>query len=579
MLTTRVRRSVLSVATVALWVALLALGLGTGQTYVFQRLLDAETLDPLGDYSPWGQSVIENLYEGLYGYAGSSIEYTPLLATGYELSTDKLSYIFSLRQGVRFHSGNSFSCKDVEYSFERALIYDAGFVGQSLVGTADVVAELGEGAGDADYAALWDRIGNSVECLDDYTATVHSLAPDPILFASLVSPKYSIVDSALVRANGGWDGTAATWRDLLHADLVDGFLHDHASGTGAFGLASWEPGVRLVAERNPDYWGAAPQLASVVYEVVEDEGARVAALLAGEVDQIDVRYTPLTDLVGQPGVTVLDPATDPSLPWGVRVVGAIFLNQHMKATDNVFIGSGQLDGFGVPPDFFSDLEVRKCFAYAWATGEDDPQYAGDGTFYPNMILLPFFTAYDPSIPHYKLNLAKAEEHCRAAWDGRLWENGMYLAAPSDDWIAATYKETLEAMNPKFTIELIEVTPEQQGHARAELQLPWMNAAGSASFPDAFEFMADWYQSSTSFSGRLGYANAEIDRLIAQARTAFDATKRDELYRQVGRLAYEDAPFVLLPSFPYAIVMSDKVSGAYRNPMFSEVRWAALSKVD
>lgn len=551
-----------------------------GRSYVFQRMLDAETLDPLGSYSPWGQSVIENLYESLYGYRGATIDLTPQLATGYDLSDDGRTYTFHLRSGVKFHSGNPFACEDVRYSIERALILDPGFVGQALMGTAtDALSELGVEGSDEEYAEYWGRLNAAVECLDDRTVAIHSLEPDPILFASLMSPRYFVIDSELAKRNGGWDGNEATWRDLLATDLSEGYLHDHASGTGAFRLASWEPGVRLVAERNPDYWGPAPQVETVVYEVVPDEEARVAALVAGEADQIDVRMTPLSELEGWPGVKVLDPSKDPSLPWGVRVVGAIFFNQAMSPVDNALIGTGKLDGSGVPPDFFSDGDARKCFAYAWDTGEDDPQYAGDGSFYPNMLLLPFYPAYDPTIPHYKLDLEKAEEHCRAAWGGKLWEVGMYLAGPSDDWITQAFKETLEAMNPKFTIGLVDLSPEQEARMWAEMQMPWANAAGYASFPDAYEFMADWYQSSTSVTARFGYKNDEIDRLIAQARTEFDSAERDELYRQVGRLAYEDAPFALLPSFPYTLVVSDKVSGAYRNPMFTEIRWSDLRKAE
>jgi peptide/nickel transport system substrate-binding protein len=580
MMTTRVQQRAALLAKLIPLVALLSLGLAVGQTYVFQRLFDAETLDPLNYDSPWGQSVIENVYETLYGYEGATILFRPALATGHELSDDGRTHTFRLREGVKFHSGNGFSCKDVDYSLKRALIVDPGFVGQSLIGTAtDALTELGEAGTDAAYADYWKRISGSVECLGEYTVAIHSLVPDPILFAGLMSPQFAIVDSALVIANGGWDGTQATWRDSIGSDLSEGYLQNHDGGTGAFRVVSWEPGVRLVAERNPEYWGARPQIQTIVYEVVPDEDARIEALLSGAADQIDVRFTPLSDLEGKPGVKVLDPARDPTLPSGVRVVGAIFLNQQMGGEENPFIGSGELDGSGVPRDFFSDVDVRKCFAYSWDTGEDDPQYAGDGTFYPNMILLPSFSAYDPGIPHYKFDLKKAEEHCRAAWGGRLWENGMRLAVPADDWVGATYKATLEAMNPKFTIELKEITPEQADRVWAEMQMPWATPAGSATFPDAYAFMADWYQSSTSISARFGYANEEIDRLIAQARTEFDSAKRDDLYRQVGRLAYEDAPFVLLPSFPYALVVSDKVSGAYRNPMFSEVRWADLVKAE
>lgn len=423
-LTRTLDRTLLMVAVLTVLAA--AFSQTTRPTYVFQRQFDTSSLDPLAIDSPWTQSPIENLYEGLYGYAGATTEVAPLLATAHQLSEDGRVHTFSLRQGVTFHSGNPFTCQDVAYSFRRAMIMAPGIVAQSVLGDAAAALHVSTAVRtDTEYADAWQRLTDGVRCADAHTLIVTSMAPDPILFAALMSPEFFVVDSELAAANADWDGTAATWRSFIGADPHAGYLHDDASGTGAFRLVSWQPGTSLVAERNPDYWGDSPHLQTVVYLVVEDETARVTALLAGEADQIDIRMTPVTALQDEPGVTVLDPAQDPSLPGGVRVVGAIFLNQNMGADDNELLGSGRLDGAGVPPDFFADADVRKCFAYAWDTGEDDPQYADDGTFYPHMLLHPMYSAYDDSVPHYKYDLGKAEEHCRAAWGGRLWENGMY----------------------------------------------------------------------------------------------------------------------------------------------------------
>lgn len=183
MMTTGVQQWAALLAKLIPLVALLSLGLAVGQTYVFQRLIDAETLDPLNYDSPWGQSVIENVYETVYGYEGATILFRPALATGHELSDDGRTHTFRLREGVKFHSGNGFSCKDVDYSLKRALIVDPGFVGQSLIGTAtDALTELGEDLTDADY---WKRISGSVECLGEYTVAIHSLVP-PTVNASMM---------------------------------------------------------------------------------------------------------------------------------------------------------------------------------------------------------------------------------------------------------------------------------------------------------------------------------------------------------------------------------------------------------
>lgn len=100
-----------------------ALAQSAADTYIEQTIGDIDTLDPVQAYDTASGQLIENVYETLYSYAGDSVtEYEPRLATDYQVSDDNLTYTFTLRDGVTFHSGNAFSCKDVEYSFQRALV-------------------------------------------------------------------------------------------------------------------------------------------------------------------------------------------------------------------------------------------------------------------------------------------------------------------------------------------------------------------------------------------------------------------------------------------------------------------------
>lgn len=81
-------------------VILVAMGIamafaGDPNTYVEQSFGDIDTLDPTQAYDSASGQVIENVYEGLYGYKGESItEYDPLLATSYEISSDGKTYTY-----------------------------------------------------------------------------------------------------------------------------------------------------------------------------------------------------------------------------------------------------------------------------------------------------------------------------------------------------------------------------------------------------------------------------------------------------------------------------------------------------
>lgn len=574
-------------AVVALSCLVFVLNLGLAQTYVFQRAADVRTLDPLGAREDLSLGVIENVYERLYDFKGATLELEPRLATSYEVSDDGLTYTFHLRGGVTFHSGNPFTCADVEYSFKRVLANDPGALAEAVFGPdVEGAYVFDETTPEEEYADYWAAIERSVGCLDDRTFTVRTLDADPILLARLTVRDYSVIDAELAKANGLWDGTEATWRDWIHEDLKDHYLHDHMSGTGPFRLKSWEPGVRLVAERYANYWGPAPAVATVVYEVVEDDDARVAAILAGEADQVDypVGAARLAEVAGKPGVKVLDPSADATLPWGMTSVWAILFNQRMATANNPYIGSGALDGAGTPHDLFTDSDMRKCVAYSFDPVAYDEEKWQGSSLRLTMALLPEFDGYDPTIPQYGFDREKAEQHCRAAWGGAVWEKGFRLILPyvAVQPVAAPVvrqlKANLEALNPKFAIELQEVDWDDYFDASDALELPLDVVGSPLSLPDAAGFMDTWYRSEVSWAGYYGYRNDEVDRLIEGARTEFDADKRAEAYRRVGRLGYEDAAFVLIPNGPVVLVTSDKVAGVYRNPVRVGINWADLVKL-
>lgn len=571
--------------------ALLCLGVGNAQTFRFLTVRDRDTLDPLQAYS-YAAGPVENVYEGLYGYRrGDPQTFEPLLATSYEVSDDGLVYTYHLRDGVRFSSGNQFACADVEYSIERALVINpddsgAWLLAEPLLGMAkNADSVLGEAATAEQYAEFWRRIDSSVECRDPQTAVFHLVEPDPAFFTKAMAPTFNIIDSAWAKANGMWDGTQATWRDWVGANLREHHLQDHMSGTGAYRIASWEKGVRITAEANPDYWGDQPAIKIVIYEVEEDQDARIAAMLAGDADWIYLDDPDaLPRLIGQPGVSVIDARTVAQNGWEPVSVFAAYFNESMSSDGNDNIGSGRLDGFGVPADFFSDRDVRLCFAYAFdsaAYTRAVPSFAGDVL---TMALDPAFLGYDPDIPNYTFDLVRAEQHCRVAWGGALWDNGMYLAIPYPDEMgqgfAEAWKAGLEALSDRFTVDVQELgwdTFEEQLGAN---RLPIDVAGWFPDFPDPHAYVFPFYASAGYFPAAYGYANPEMDRLIERAAKETDTARRSELYSLIGWLGHRDAPFVILPRVTASYVISDKITGFYINPMLaSGFLWKDLAKLD
>jgi peptide/nickel transport system substrate-binding protein len=598
----------------ALLLGLTTAGAALAQSsYVYQTFGDVDTLDPEGAYDTSSGTVLENIYETLYGYAGASItEYEPRLATEYTVSEDNLTYTFKLREGVKFHSGNDFACKDVEYSLQRILvIQDASsgvwfqaeaFLGQDYGNAngyvtskaeeagADVAAEgfdpqTWEGA-DAAYAEYWQLIDNAITCVDDFTVQFTLPKVDPAFFVKLLYTNASIIDSAWAIENGDWDGTEATYREWVGKEPREGFLHNNASGTGAYRLISWENGV-VVAEAFADYWDGAPAIQTVQIQNVdsEDSAPRILALQNGDADRItlgsDSDWATLESQVrGLPGVTIHEGDDQASLS-----VGAMHFNQNVVVEDNAAnVGSGQLDGAGIPADFFSDINVRKGFAYSFDPQEHiEAVFLGQGTPL-TMALPPSFLGYDPNVPTYSYDPEKAEEAFRAAWDGQLWETGFEMTIThntgntSRKTVAEILKANIEDLNPKFKINVRDIAWPDFLDDGENRRLPLRLVGWAPDYADPDNFMYTFYASDGYYGSKMSFSDPEMDQWLNDARATTDSEERNLIYKSIASRAYEVLPLLTYPTSNVFMVTSDKIQGVYYNPMLSHYYlWKDISK--
>lgn len=553
-------------------------------TYVSQGVGDVDTLDPAQAYDSQSGQIVENVYETLYGYAGESVtEFEPRLATDYTVSDDNLTYTYILRDGVTFHSGNALSCKDVEYSIQRLLVTNPSDSGgwilmEPLTGYySDATTELGEGATDQDYRGFFATVDGSVECPDGpdgLTVQFNLDHADPAFFVKTLFYAASVIDSQWAIDNGMWDGTEATWREWIGVDLREYYLQSNMSGTGAYRLVNWASGDRTVLEAFGAYWDGAPPIKNVQIQVVEDQAARILAIQQGDADVVGVERAALGQVLNSPGVRVRDAATDPSLGWTSTLVSAVFLNHDIVTENNPSVGSGQLDGRGIPADFFSDLDVRKCFNYSF-----DPQAYIDqvlqGQGVPlTMALPPAYLGYDPEVPTYAFDPAAAEEACRAAWDGKVWENGFTVTVAYNTGnqqrqaVAEILKGNLEFLNPKFRVNVRSVAWPDLLDQRAQGLVPVLINAWIPDYADPDNYVHTFYQTDGYYASSSGFSDAQIDEWDAQARSSFDEAERVGLYSQIGRRAYELAPYVLLPQGVPFLVEREELRGSYVNPMYS-----------
>jgi peptide/nickel transport system substrate-binding protein len=550
-----------------LWLLGAALAMGTtfaavpNNTLLIMSSSDIPTLDPAQAYDTASSEPIENMYESLVGYNGKSItDVKPLLATSWKLSTDGKTFTFDLRKGVKFHSGNAFTCDDAEYTMKRLLVTNnsdspAWFMAQSLLGFA-------YWDDDTKKSVTWGQIDNAVQCNASGQLVFKLAKRDPAFLSKLLYTATSIVDKKNAIAIGEWSGTEKDWKDWIEKDLNESALNKKPSGTGAYQLVSRDAG-KAVFKAFDGYWGGKPKIEFVIIQKVDETATRIEALKKGDADLVGVGQRANLDQVkGAAGVKILD-----NLPN--NITGAIFMNQ--KIVDPKVLGSGKFDGKGIPANFFADVNVRKGFSYAFnAKQYIDEVLLGKGAQI-SMALPSNYLGYDAKIPNYNFDPEKATLFLKKAFNGQLWANGFQIDmnyranSLTSQKALEILKTNLEKLNPKFKLNLSAKPWSELLKDADSSKLPMVLGNWIPDYPDSDNVIRTFYHSQDgAFKGRLNFKDETIDTLIDQAYSTSDSAARATIYKQVGRRAYDLAPFILLPTAVPFLTLRDNIKGVEEN---------------
>ncbi len=254
-----------------------------------------------------------------------------------------------------------------------------------------------------------------------------------------------------------------------------------------------------------------------------------------------------------------------------------------------YIGSGQLDGNGVPPDFFADVNIRKGFAYAfdWNTYINDV-FQGEAV-QSTQLALPGMPGYDPNVPYYTFDLDKSTAAFQAstlkAADGTsLWDMGFRIQMlynqgnTSRQTIAEILASNLATVNSKFVVEILGLPWPAYLSAQRAKQIPIMTAGWLEDIHDPH----NWYQPYTL--GAYGGRSSLPADLQAQFKTILDAgvaevdpAKRTTIYAAFNTLYYDQAvgiPLVLATGHGYE---QRWVQGRILNPIFPGLYFRTISK--
>ena len=216
---------------------------------------DTITLDPArqASYSP--PMTLQAAYEALVTMEpGDYINLKPMLATKWERTPDGKGWRFTIRENVKFASGNPMSAEDVKWSLDRVLnIKDQP----------------------AQYVANIDR----VELVDGKTVDVILKDPNGPVLNALAAPGFVVLDRKLLEQHGG-DAS----KDAKEKDKATAWLNENSAGAGAYRLARWERNQQIQLVRNEHYWRGKPAFERVVIRHMGDSAAQLLAIRRGDID-------------------------------------------------------------------------------------------------------------------------------------------------------------------------------------------------------------------------------------------------------------------------------------------------------
>jgi peptide/nickel transport system substrate-binding protein len=290
----------------------LAAGMANAQTLKI-GIGDAVTsIDPHYLNSPTNKNVILNVFEGLTD-SDDTINVIPGLADSWRL-IDDTTWEFKLRPRATFHDGTPVTAEDVRASYLRV----------PRVPNAP------------QPFTTYIRLVKEIRVIDPQTVHMITNGLDPIL------PNEAVQIRIIPAAKA----------DSPTEDFNSGKA---AIGTGPMRFVSYQPGGGVELVRNDTYWGKKAHWQSVSFRFIPEGAARVAALLAGDVQVIDlVPSDALAKLRGNEAVAVS------TARLGLRYI-FLALDQSRDEPSPFVKGP---NGETLERNPFRDVRVRRAFSIA-----------------------------------------------------------------------------------------------------------------------------------------------------------------------------------------------------------------------
>jgi peptide/nickel transport system substrate-binding protein len=485
----------------------------TGGTITVSYKDDVATLDPAIGYDWQNWSMIKSLFDSLMDYVPGTTTLRPGLAESYTMSEDGLTYTFKLRPGVKFHNGREMTAEDVKYSLDRVTNPATQSPGAGFFGSIAGFENAGEGG------------LSGVEVVDPLTVKITLSRPDATFLHVMALNFSSVVPKEGVDAAAG---------DFGHQPV----------GTGAYKLAEWTTGQRLVFEKNPDYWRpGVPYLDGVTFEVGQEP---IVALLRLQNGEVDVPGD------GIPPAKFQEVMADPAQAARVVIGGQLHTGY---ITLNVTL----------PP--FDKVEVRK--AVNMAINKDRIVQLINGRAVPaTQPLPPSMPGYTPDYPGYAFDVEAAKKLLADAGLPDGFETELYVMnTDPNPRIAQAIQQDLAAIGIKVTLQSLAQANVIEAGGAGTAPMIWSGGmAWIADFPDPSNFYGPILGCAGAVEGGWNwskYCNTALDEEATKADSMADPAMladRMAMWSDVYTKVMDDAPWVPVFNEQRYTMKSERMGG-------------------
>lgn len=460
---------------------------------------DPTTLTPALTTGQVNLTVAEQITEKLIEFTPDGKSFEPRLATKWE-QLDDLTTRLSLREDVKFTNGEAFNATSAQYSLMEVMRNAVAYNAESKIITA-------------------------VDIVDEYTIDVKSSNVNGLRMIALASSSYQYP------------------MDYYASVGEDGFSNEPI-GTGPYVFVEWLKGAQLTFKANVEYWDGEPEIDNVIYKIIPDRSAQIAAVQSGQVDLMtDVPVGAIRTVEETPGLNLVKAPSN-----------RIFYLRLSELTDTPL----------------RNVDVRKALQFAIdRQALIKNQLGGLGTELSGQILVPSYFGFDSSLKPDEYNVEKTKKLLAEAGypDGFTitfkYSSGRYLQdtelgqaiAAQLALVGITAKQ--EVLEPGTFIEQLK-----------NLTLNDIALTGSLPSPDG-HFM---YQQFGEGSPYLYYDNPTINKLLIAESSTADSDERLKIFAQMAQEFRDDPAFVPLFQGADTYLMSDKVMNfTPRASQFVDVR--------